>query len=115
MNRAARMEEAQAARIDRKIERGRTAERNQEQRQYVAALAHTMANGYLGAFNDTRAPDICEAGIRELCSRLKAMRDGPAVAALLGAIAHDLNGDIKGGRQSARDAAERVFGGEGGE
>lgn len=95
--------------VERRIDRDAEAQRKREQRELTAAIARTSASALLGGFNEQRRPDVCEAAIRELCSRLKAMRDGPAVAALLGAISNDLNSDIKGGKVSARDAAEAHF------
>lgn len=105
MNRAAHAFTAAERRIDRDAE----SQRKREQRELTAAIAQTSASALLGGFNAHRQPDVCEAAIRELCSRLKAMRDGPAVAALLGAISNDLCGDIRGGKTSARAAAESIF------
>lgn len=87
--------------VERRIDRDADKARKQQQREFVATLAKTMADGFLGGFNDERRSDVCEAGIRELCSRLKALQDGPAVAGLIGSIANDLCSDIKGGRLSA--------------
>lgn len=97
------------AAVERKIDRDAEAQRKRERRELTADIVRSSAVALLGGFNENRQPDVCEAAIRELCSRLKAMRDGPAVAALLGAISNDLCGDIRGGKVSARAAAEAHF------
>lgn len=111
--RAAKIQDAAAAKIDRVKARGVTAERQRERRGNIAALVKTACDGLLNAYGEGLQSDIIDAMLWELCSRRKSLSDGPAVASIVGTISNTLNAEIKGGRSSARQAAEALFSEEG--
>jgi hypothetical protein len=111
--RASRIEDQQLAKIDKAKSRGVTAERERARREHFAAKAKSTADGVLNGYAVHLQPDAAKSVIREFASRLKALEDGPGVASFLGELSNTLNADIKGGRTSARKAAEALFSEEG--
>lgn len=111
--RAAKIQDAANAKIDRVKARGVTAERERARREHFADVAKRTADGVLNGYAGHLQPDAAKSVIREFASRLKALEDGPGVASFLGELSNSLNAEIKGGRTSARQAAEALFGEEG--
>lgn len=100
------------AAAENRIDRGKTKAERQRLAQEYAETAHSAANGILGGYSEAAQPFVCDAIIREFSARRKAASDGPAVAAVLGAICTTLCADIEGPKTSARKAAEKAFKGE---
>lgn len=100
------------AAAENRIDRGKTKERKAAQAEHFAKVAASTADGVLGGYSAEIRPDLSRAVIREFSARLKAAEDAPALASFLGEVANTLCADIKGGRSSAREAANRLFSGD---
>lgn len=97
------------AAAENRVDRGKTKERAEAQRLHFAEVAKSTWDGVLGGYGEHLYPDIIDALLKEGAARRKAASDGPAVAAVLGAICTTLCADIEGPKASARKAAEKAF------
>lgn len=101
------------AAAENRIDRGRTKERAEAQRQHFAAVAKSTWDGVLGGYGEHLHCDLIDALLKEGAARRKAASDGPAVAAVLGAICATLCGDLLGPKPAAKAEAEKLFKREG--
>ena len=101
------------AAAENRIDRGKTKERAEAQRIHFAAVAKSVFDGVLGGYGAHLHADAIDALLREGAARRKAASDGPAVAAVLGAICTTLCADIEGPKASVRANAEKLFKPEG--
>lgn len=97
------------AAAENRIDRGRTKERAEAQRQHFAAVAKSTWDGVLGGYGEHLHCDLIDTLLKEGSARRKAASDGPAVAATLGAICATLCADIEGPKASVRANAEKLF------
>lgn len=97
------------AAAENRVDRGKTKERAEAQRQHFAAVAKSTWDGVVNGYGEHLHCDLIDALLREGCARRKAASDGPALSGVLGAIIGDLCSDIPGPKASARKAAEKAF------
>lgn len=97
------------AAAENRVDRGKTKERAEAQRLHFAEVAKSTWDGVLGGYGEHLYPDIIDALLKEGCARRKAASDGPAVAAVLGAICATLCGDLLGPKKGARAEADKAF------
>lgn len=97
------------AAAENRVDRGRTKERIQAQREHFATVACSAFDGILGGYAPHLHADLIDHLLREGAARRKACTDGPAAVSILGDICKDLGADIEGPKAANLRLARAAF------